>query len=42
MQEYDKGIITANEYKKLKKYEPFFINSVDLDRIKSIIRDRFE
>ena len=35
-------IVWPDEYKKLKKYEPFFINSVDLDRIKSIIRDRFE
>jgi hypothetical protein len=35
-------IIWPDEYKKLKKYTPFFINSVDLVRIKSIIKTRFE
>ncbi len=35
-------IVWPDEYKKLKKYEPFFINSVDLGRVKSIIRNRFE
>ena len=35
-------LIWPDEYKKLKKYQPFFINSVDLARIKSIIKDRFE
>ena len=35
-------IVWPDEYKKLKKYAPFFINSVDLERIKSIIKTRFE
>ena len=35
-------LIWPDEYKKLKKYSPFFINSVDLDTYKSIIKDRFE
>ena len=34
-------IIWPDEYKKLKKYTPFFINSVDLDPYKSILRNRF-
>ena len=35
-------IVWPDEYKKLKKYAPFFINSVDLERIKCIIKTRFE
>lgn len=35
-------IIWPDEYKKLQKYSPFFINSVDLDAYRSIIVSRFE
>ena len=35
-------LIWPDEYRKLKKYTPFFINTVDLVRIKSIIKTRFE
>jgi len=34
-------IVWPDLYKKLKKYQPFFINSVDLDPYKSILRNRF-
>lgn len=35
-------IVWPDEYKKLKKYQPFFINNVDLDKYRSIIISRFE
>ena len=35
-------LVWPDEHKKLKKYQPFFINSVDLTRFRSIIVNRFE
>ena len=38
----EEDIIWPDEYKKLKKYTPFFINNVDLDTYRGIIVDRFK
>jgi len=35
-------LVWPDEHKKLKKYQPFFINNVDLDRFRSIIVFRFK
>jgi hypothetical protein len=35
-------LVWPDEHKKLKKYQPFFINSVDLARFRSIIINRFK
>ena len=35
-------LVWPDEHKKLKKYQPFFINNVDLARFRSIIVNRFK
>jgi len=35
-------LVWPDEHKKLKKYQPFFLNNVDLDRFRSIIVFRFK
>jgi hypothetical protein len=35
-------LVWPDEHKKLKKYQPFFINNVDLARFRSIIINRFK